>query len=163
MIDFEVDWTHWFDGIAQPDSRKIEAVLRESRSITRGAEEIGNYFSEEDASIGNSALADFCRDVESIIDDLTDVQAETEARFKEAETGYDQANINLAWFLNHHKAVLVTNTSLKYGPASPRPIEVVSWVDNNCQGDYQTFDVENHVAIVFLDEKDRLHCKLRFG
>ena len=85
------------------------------------------------------------------------------ARFKDAEHAAGWALTGFAYFLQHHKAVLVTNAIYKNDPIELRPPEVVSWVNNNARGDYQTFDVDKHCAIVFFNDTDRLHCKMRFG
>lgn len=159
MIDFEIDWTRWFDSVDQPNATKITKARKEADLVMKGANDVENYL--EDG--GERAMSDFVRDVEEVVELLKDAQEETEARFKDAEFAAEQAQEGFAWFLNHHKAVLVTNTVYKREQAEPRPTEVVSWCDNNCRGDYQTFDVEIHVAIVFFDEADRLHCKMRWG
>lgn len=159
MIDFDVDWSRWFDGIEQPDANKTKKARTEANLAMKGANDIENYL--EDG--GERALADFVRDVEEVVDLLKDSQEETEARFKDAEFAAEQAREGFAWFLNHHRAVLITNRVWKSDSNENRPPEIVSWCDNNCKGDYQTFDVERDVAIVFFDETDRLHCKMRFG
>lgn len=160
MIDFEVDWSRWFAPIEQPDGKKISNARKEAERATKGANEVYRYIEDDDTE---RTMSEFVSEVENAISDLMDAQEETEARFKDAEFATEQAQETLAWFLNHHKAVLVENRLYKSESNENRPPEVVSWCDHNCKGDFQTFDVERHVAIVFFDDTDRLHCKLRFG
>lgn len=160
MIDFEVDWTRWFPTVEQPDDKKISNARKDAERATKGANEVYRYLEDEKSE---SAMSEFVSEIENAIGDLMEAQEETEARFKDAEFAAEKAQEALAWFLNHHKAVLVENRLYKTDSNENRPPEVVSWVDNNARGDYQTFDVDRHVAIVFFDETDRLHCKLRFG
>lgn len=158
MIDFEVDWNRWFDGIEQPNQDTLDRARRDSKNCLV---EAGRIHVEDDD--GTRALSDLTGAIDEALGSMNDAQEEVTARFKDAEFAAEQMMTGMAWFLNHHKAVLVTNARTKHDPIEVRPLEVVSWIENNCRGDYQAFDVENHVAIVFLDDADRLHCKLRFG
>ena len=160
MIDFDVDWSRWFATIEQPDDKKISNARKEAGKSTKGADEVYRYLEDDKAE---RALNEMVAEVESAVADMNDAQEETMARFKDAEFAAEQAREGFAWFLNRHKAVLVTNRRFKSDPVEPSPLEIVSWIDNNCRGDYQTFDVDIHVAIVFFDDTDRLHCKMRFG
>lgn len=161
MIDFDVDWTRWFDGIEQPNEKRITAARKDAFAVIKDARDVEEYMEEDQQ--GLSALRSFVKDVEGGIDGLIDAQEETMARFKDAEHAAEWAREGFAWFLQHHKAVLVTNRVFKSDPVELHPPEVVSWADNNARGEYQTFDVQRHCAIVFFDDTDRLHCKMRFG
>lgn len=161
MIDFDVDWSRWFDAVEEPNEKRITAARKEAHAVIKDARDVEEYLEEDKQSL--AALRTFVKDVEVGIDGLIDVQEETMARFKDAEHTAGWAMTGFAYFLQHHKAVLVTNALYKSDPVEIRPPEVVSWVDNNARGDYQTFDVDRHCAIVFFDDTDRLHCKMRFG
>lgn len=160
MIDFDVDWTRWFDGVEEPNEKRISEARKEALAVVKDGRDVEDYLEDQQ---GLSALRSFVKDVEQGIDRLIDAQEETMARFKDAEHAAGQATEGFAWFLQHHKAVLVTNRIFKSDPVELHPPEVVAWVDRNARGDYQTFDVGRHCAIVFFDDTDRLHCKLRFG
>ena len=161
MIDFDVDWSRWFDAVEEPNEKRITTARKDAFAVLKDARGVEEYMEEDQR--GLSALRSFVKDVEGGIDGLIDAQEETMARFKDAEHTAGWAMTGFAWFLQHHKAVLVTNRKYKSDPVELHPPEVVSWVDNNARGEYETFDVGSHVAIVFFDDTDRLHCKMRFG